>query len=216
MSSYWKRKVTWLLVPLALLPVAGLLGCPTFTSELKATVQNPPSVAQVPLTVGIYYSPEFQAYKHVRTQATSSFVVPLGQPSVRLFDQVFAMMFEKVEPVSSRPPLSAAGPHLAAVIEPRIEEFHFDSPQIACFGPFYAKVTYRFTLYSLEGTPVVSWTVTGVGQRDCGFDYITVSAPIGEASDLALQDAAMKLMTGFRDVPEVRRWLRRVGVLDPK
>ena len=215
MSSHGKHKVTWVSMPLVLLLVAGFTACTfTHTYELKGTLENPPNVDQLPVTVGVLYSPELVAYKHVNSKPHHMYIVPLGEPSVRLFDEVFGMMFEKVERVSSRPPLKTLPAGLVAVIEPRIEEFRSDFPAMVAFSfTAYVEVVYRFTLYSLDGTPFASWIVEGEGQET--FPLFVGSQHwvfLGLVSGLALQHAAIKFMTGFRDVPEVRRWLRETGV----
>ena len=80
----------------------------------------------------------------------------------------------------------------------------------------YVEVAYRFTLYSLDGTPFASWIVEGEGQEKFGLGGSQSWEFLGDVSDLALKQAAVKLMTGFRDIPEVKRWLRQTGVPDSK
>jgi len=45
---------------------------------------------------------------------------------------------------------------------------------------------------------------------------LTHKGPIGDVSDRATADAAAKFLTGLREVPEVRRWLRESEVPAPK
>lgn len=185
-----------------------LSGC-THAVPLKATVDSPASVVQVPRAVGIYYSPEFRAYEHVGSKWGDKWVFPLGQASVTLLDRVFPIIFESALSVPNLPPLEAGEPELAAVIEPEIEEFNFRLPFFKT-GTFTAEITYRFTLYSLNGDPFASWTVRGEGAKPGKIGFEFARWP-GEAADLAMQDAATKFITGFQKVPEVRVWLRNVG-----
>lgn len=181
-------------------------GCLTFTAPAKVTLDRPPDVGKLPLTVGIYYSVEFRAHEHVRTKDLGKFVVPSGEASVALFDDILPLMFENTVLVPGRPPLAQRDPRLVAVIEPRIEHFDVDLPVV--IGTIRAEVTYRFTLYSPVGHPFASWRVNGVGE----------AGPMGggydKAVDLAMQDAARRFMIGFRAVPEVQRWLRQMEVSD--
>ena len=134
----------------------------------------------------------------------------LGEASVRLFDRVWPLLFESSRPVPSRPPLPADQPKLAAVIEPKIEAFDFSLPFLKS-GTYTAEITYRMTLYAAEGESLVSWVVRGEGAKPGRGGFEFAQWP-GEAADLAMQDATKKFVTGFRDVPEVRAWLRRRGV----
>lgn len=203
-----KRLVGSITMPVV---TALMLGC-AHTIPLKATVDPPSSSVQIPLAVGVYYSPEFQAYEHIGSRGGDRWIFPLGQASVALFDRVFPIIFESIVPVSSRLIHAAEGPKLAAVVEPRIEEFNFNIPFLKT-SIYTAEITYRFTLYSPQGDPFASWTVKGVGEKQGKFSFESARWP-GEAADLAMQDAATKFMTGFRQVPEVRGWLRQVGVRD--
>lgn len=214
MSSFGKFWLGKLIRPLGVSVVAALISGCSHAIPLKASVDRPPNINKLPLMIGVYYSPEFRTYQHARARGQVQFVAPQGQASAALFDQVLPMIFESVVPVPSRPPLAEASPKVAAVIEPKIEEFDFDFPWTP-FGSYTAQIVYRLTLHSPEGTPFASWTVKGSGERGSGL-AATHAPLIGEAVDLAMQDAAMKFMVGFRDIPEVRRWLRRVGVADAR
>lgn len=202
-------------LPLAVVLMTSILAGCTWNYEVKGTLENPPTVQglPIPVAVGVYYGPELRAYKHTHSKPFHSYVVPVGEPSERLLNQVFRKMFQTVVPVSGRPPLKTPSQGLVAVIEPRIEEFHSDFPALLIYVRTYVEVVYRFTLYSLDGTPVASWIVQGEGE-DTSFGGM--GEFLGDASALALKDAAVKLLTGFRDVPEVKRWLKETDALKPR
>ena len=82
-------------------------------------------------------------------------------------------------------------------------------------GAYTAEITYRFTLYALNGEPLASWTVRGTGSKHGKVDFNFVRGP-GEAADLAMQDAATKFVTGFPDIPEVRRLVNQAKTSSPK
>ncbi len=213
MSSYQKRQVRWLVGPLTLWVILSpLMGC-----SMKGAV-NPEfttlAVDRVPVTVGVFYSTEFRTYEKTRSLATGPFTVPVGEPSVRLFEQLFHAMFENVVHVQGPPPLARAAPALAAVIEPKIEEFDVDWDMWRAFqgeDAHWAEITYRITLYSPEGSSIASWTVKGRGERgEFPRKCCSRLVYLAEATAFAMQDAALKIMTGFRNVPEVQQWLQRV------
>jgi len=205
---------------LMLAAVIGLAyGClyvatPVFETEvpLKPTLDQRPNVTALPMAVGVFYRPEFRAYVYedASTRTGEALPFPLGRASVTLFERVFSVLFETALPVQSRPPLAAGGPNLAAVIEPGIEAFHYTKPGLRS-GTYTAEIAYRFTVFSPQGEEVASWNVRGSGEKagQVGFGF---GRWMGEATDLAMQNAATKFLTGFRDVPEVRRWLRGAGI----
>lgn len=188
----------------------GLAAC-SHAIPLKPTVEASTATEPVAETVGVYYSPQLQAHEHRGSQYGDTWVFPLGPASVELFDQTFPQVFRDTLRVQSLPPLGAEYADLAAVIEPRIEEFAFHLPFIKS-GTYTAEITYRLILYSMRGDPVASWTVRGYGAQagQLGFEFARWP---GEATDLAMQDAARQFVDGFTSVPEVRRWLRSRGAL---
>ena len=78
-------------------------------------------------------------------------------------------------------------------------------------GTSWAETPSRFPLSPPAGEPLAAWSVRGRGDKpgQVGFEFARWP---GEAADLAMQEAATKLVQGFREVPEVSVWLRRLGV----
>lgn len=175
---------------------------------LQPRVEALAGVSRLPLTVGVYYDPSLHAKKVV---TFSVYEFPIGEASEALFKQVFSTMFESAPPVPSRPPLPGNPGGLAAVIEPTIEDFKLTEGE----GTF-VEITYRFSLYAPQGTQITSWEVTGTGESHMQSFRELVPTNLGRATDLAMQDAARKLATVFSGIPEVREWLRQVGVRVPR
>ncbi len=205
MTAAWRR-IGLLIAPLIL----GALTACSHTIPLKPTFVSPPVAAQVSVVVGVYYSPEFRQREDKIWRMGDRWDFALGPASVLVLDGAWQHLFEGRLPVSGRPPLPEGGPKVAAVIEPSIEAFDFGLPFLKS-GTYTAEITYRFKLYARDGALLASWTVRGAGAKpgQFGFDF---SRGPGDAADLAIQDAATKLAAGFRDVPEVRAWLRQSGV----
>ena len=156
-------------------------------------------------TVGVYMTPEFKGYVHRGSRYGDTWIYPLGQASSILLDQAFRQVFAVTVSVDSLSPGDAAPAAMAAIIEPRIEEFSFSLPFLKT-GVYSANITYRFTMYRMDGAPFASWVVMGEGAKPGEFGFEFARWP-GEAADLAMQDAAGKFVSGISMVPEVRRWL---------
>lgn len=209
-SRYLNSPRIFLVALLLLWGVGTLISGCAHTIPLNATVSETGKVTKVPLAVGVFYTPQFRAYKHEGSRMGDKWIYNLGEASVNLFDKVFPTLFQEARHVQERPPIASGEDYLNAVIVPKIEAFDFSLPFLKT-GIFSAEITYRFTLYSLEGDPFASWTVKGEGEKKGQFGFSFSRWP-GEAADHAMEDAARKFMFGFRDEPEVRRWLIKKGL----
>lgn len=201
---------TFLVGLLLLLGVGTLMSGCAHTIPLNATVSQTQEVSEVPISVGVYYTPQFRSYKHEGSRMGDKWIYNLGEASVNLFDKVFPTLFQEARHVRERPPISSSDDNLTAVIVPKIEAFDFSLPFLKN-GTYTAEITYRFTLYSVKGDPFASWTIKGEGEQRGQFGFSFSRWP-GEAADHAMEDAARKFMLGFRDEPEVLNWLTQNGL----
>ena len=201
----------WWLAPFVL-----LAGCGT---GLNPVVIREPRPEPVRLAMGVYYHDALRSFRYVRIrdprggQADAPFRV--GDASVRLFDDALGLLFERVVTVSSMAPGDAIDGGPAAVIEPRIVSA---TQQTGGGGPNTTSarttIVYELRLYSTGGQPLATWTVTGPGAATSGTSPVEMATwNVNQRSiELAMRDAAWNFTTGFRDVPDVRRWLEQRGV----
>jgi hypothetical protein len=163
----------------------------------------------------VYYPHELQSFRNIRLRDPSGATTDLklfllGEASVKLFGEALALLFARIVRVPSTAPGSAIDGGPVAVIEPRIVSA---TQQIESGGPATpsARTTlvYELRLYSTDGQPLATWTVTGVGAATSG---IFTDPPYKPSIELAMRDAAFKLTSGFRDFPGVRRWVEERGV----
>lgn len=184
----------------------------------------------VPLRVGVYYSPEFRSFTYRHHLTDTAWV--LGEPSLRLLHEALTLLFLEVVEVprpGSEPGLRG---DLAGIIEPGIVSaeavYISDEPPKAGLVVQPVHVTYGFTVYSPSGESVASWDVTGRGE----VPIVDLRDAIAEADitmlmrnfkhamraiaginmlkrnfEYAMREAAWKLTSGFREIPEVREWL---------
>lgn len=212
MGTYKSFSITSLTRLVTLLAVSSLLAGCLLIVPLKPEANRTLATSEIPLAVGVYYDTAFRAYEHHFIIGSTSFNIPVGKSSVVLFDEVFPIVFNKAVPVISRPPLPPGGAGVAAVIEPKIENFKMDHPWILIGTTFNAEITYRITLYNLEGEQIVSSTFMGYGEKPSS--TLNYSRPPGKATSLAMEEAVEKFMSDFQNLPEVRQWLRQTGITD--
>jgi hypothetical protein len=148
----------------------------------------------------------------------------LGEPSVRLLQGALALLFAEVVEVSRPEGTLAQRNDLAGVIELRIESASYQIPRVVGAPPSpqdapagvlaTAQITYGLALYSRGGNRVGSWTVTGRGHTlppDGVFWVASATESVKRSFERAMREAAWMVTSGFRDVPEVRRWLLEQG-----
>jgi len=212
------KKARLCLVILLIAAYSGYGWTGTYTHEvpIDANLPRRPLIEPLPVTIGVYYSPEFSTHTHEEMKEvegdTNRYKFNLGFRSVVLFDQVFSSMFKRVILVEKRPPLGQVGLELAAIIEPSIEEIRIS---VVRHSPNYERalviITYRIALYSTSGIRLASYTIEGSGESRPRASIGTKS--FGEATHFAMRDAAAQFMAGFQDQQGVREWFEDIGLV---
>lgn len=207
------RKVRLGLLLLVLATYTGFGCTSTGVVPIDANLPNRPLIETLPITLGVYYSPEFSTHESIEEVEGDSYKFNLGSDSVALFDQVFGSMFEKVIPVENLPPLRTDGTKVNAVIEPRIGYLRIGVvPQSQNVDEYcWVRIYYHIALYSPDGGLLALFRVDAVGESRPGYSIGVKS--FGEAMHFAMRDVAAQVMTGFSDEPGVREWLQALGVV---
>jgi hypothetical protein len=206
----------WLLALVVLLAGCG----PVVPAPVVIREPRPEPLA---LTVGVHYPDELRSVRVVpRTFLNNGKVTRndlealVGQASVKLLDEALGLLFARVVPMPTVTPVGGAPGDLAAIIEPTIQnvEIHIEPNRNTAFTG-RASITYGFALYTGVGDRLATWTVSGIGlERVEVGAFGPIRSGTGDQSDLelAMRDAAWNFMRGFREVPDVRRWLEERGV----
>ena len=194
----------------------GWTGTYTYVVPIDANLPRRPLIDPLPVTIGVYYSPEFSTHTHEEMKEvegdTIRYKFNLGFKSALLFGQVFSSMFEKVILVEKRPPLGPVGLELAAIIEPSIEEIRIAAVRHSdIYKHSLVIITYRITLYSNSGVRLASYSVEGSGESRPSASIGTKS--FGEATHFAMRDAAAQFMAGFQDQQGVKEWFEDIGLV---
>jgi len=152
-------------------------------------------VVAAPVKVGVVIPADMKAYNHVETRGGVSWSIALGaghQQQVRaLYSASFREIAEFDDLESAR---QATG--LAAIFEPRIDQYSFATPRDT--GGEYAAVTirYRINVYAPDGGVVDSFTLTGYGSALAG-GMGGGGEPVDAATRAAMRDATAKFLTQF-------------------
>jgi hypothetical protein len=192
-----------------------LIGC---TAHISPVLERRPLVQPLPLTVGVYFSPEFRAYRGKTNCAdrdqlmalifppmalACSFKYDLGLQSVAMFELLLAGMFDSIVAIDTLSPPSASSPGIAGIIAPIITDFNARRFDEGLVNVYASDITYQVTLYSPAGIELGAWQVVGNG-RTAGM--------AGESARRAMRDAATTFIKGFRQEQLVKRWLEGANI----
>ena len=153
---------------LVLLFQGGCSLAPPIDAPRPSGVEEP-----LPLSMGVYFSPDFRNREDVFTkQYIETYTFRIGEPSVELFERVFAFSFAETVAVDSIPPFKESDDALDAIIEPYFTEVtpFYGSTNPRGFGYVLLKMTlgYGFRLYTLDGEEVANWKVDGFASSAAG------------------------------------------------
>ena len=191
-----------------LLLCLGLGGC----STKKVIVEGmfpPPLMAPLPVTLGVWYEPEFaehEFYDEAKGRADSTWIVQTGEAQVQMWTQLLGKMFERVESMDGRPAPEQMNPAVDAVLIPRVDELQYAIPAHTNVKVYEIWMRYAFELVTTNGEPIAEWTMTAYGKTPTAFLQSDQEA-VRLAGVVALRDAGAHFITSFQKVPEVAQWL---------
>ena len=168
-----------------------------------ATARIPqPLVVKIPVTVALFMPAEFMQYVHKEERWGTDWNIDIGKAQTDALSGLLTAMFERVIVVDSLNAGSQVGETIAAILEPSVEEYAFETPRDAG-SPFYAvSIKYRVNVYLPDGKLADSWGFTGYGTAPAG--GLSNTEPLQNATALAMRDAGAKLAVEFRDQAIVR------------
>lgn len=203
------------------LGAAFLLAISLGACSYGANIKNPsvPSTAQseqLPISMGVYYSPEFLSYVHRQTAGAGphSVTFNVGNASATHFSQLFASYFENAVQFHDRPTPEQPAAGVDAVLIPQLEDLQMSDPALYGWGGTWAThLTYRFQMVDPTGAPIANWLVSGQG-ADGGVDWWGNAGQniAGEAFSKALASVGRNFVERFTKEAEVRDWLLANGV----
>jgi hypothetical protein len=182
---------------LGLALVAALAGCGGVL--VKPQGKLPPAlVEKIPATVGVVVADDMRNLKHNESRAGVTWEADLGAGHTQFAEQLFSAAFREARQFRSLDEAKGSAAGLAAIFEPRIEQYSFATAR-ETGGNYYAvTIRYRINAFSPMGEPVDSLTLTGYGNSLAG--GLSGEKPLAAASIAAMRDAAAKFLVQFPDV----------------
>lgn len=186
--------------------VAALSGCAATSVEVVGDFPSSAVVERLPLTIGVYYDPDFSAYQLDEPIPTrGDWTIDIGAAQVDMFRAVLPAMFDRVEEVDG-PDADVA---VDAILVPRVEEMQFAIPFQTKSNFFEVWIRYQLTLHDPStDTVIASWPLTAYGRtRDAMLE--SAEQAIEQAAVMALRDAGAFLAIDFRRTRELAPWLEQ-------
>ena len=193
---------TYLASMFAVFIVAACAGTITHSAKNVSVTIPKPLVTPVAATVGVYYPPETRDYWYREPFSLADIAnveVHVGPPSVSLFNQLVAEMFERVVPVAGLPSGEQPVPNVDAVFQLRVSDFTEHSWAIT--------VAYETTIYTPSGSKLGQWKVSGTTPAGSAGD-------LQDSTEIAMREAAAEFAATFHDQGFVKEWIRSLPNLD--
>jgi hypothetical protein len=172
-----------------------------------------PVLEKIPLTIGVYYDPEFrnhEFYDRATSREETDWLVRTGEAQVKMYDTLLPGMFEKVVMLNELPRRDRVDAVMEedvdAVLVPHVVELQYSIPNHTKINVFEIWMRYRYELFSPEGDLLADWTMTSYGKTPTAF-LQTPGAAVNLAAVVALRDAGANFAMNFERVPEVKAWL---------
>ncbi len=216
--------------------VVSLAGCSAnFSTEID--IDLPPLgnratiVEKLPIAVGVYFSPQFRKYSYTWNRCRDLAerqarglddasrrcdldlhvdIGNLGAASVTVIERAMTNLFDRVETLDTPRPAQPGKSSLAGIVEPEMLPPIYRLLGGTVRFSYGATVRYRLILRSPTGAELAGWPVSGETREQIeGITFVTTG--VRDATHRALRAVEAKILTEFRDSPEVRRWLAHAG-----
>jgi hypothetical protein len=165
-----------------------------------------PLVPSLPLTVGLHYGDTITNYSYQEDLPyDEDWSFELHETNAKLFDKIFAALFDQTIHVEEIGGNAAPYSELDAIIEPSVEAFEFSLPRQSQSDQYAVWIRYNLKIYTPDGNLITSWPISAYGQSDSRM--FGASKAMEKATINALRDAAVSIVTGFEKQPKIREAL---------
>ena len=188
---------------LLLMPLMLLTACST---NVQVTGDYPSALTRpAPHHVGLVMDQAFTNYVY-KSNIEQGVSMSLGQSQSKLFNQVFSDMFATLTRYQTHSKSSAQNVDLMVV--PHIEDVQLAMPFETQLNVFEVWLKYNIQVFNSEGEPIADWLMSCYGKTQTRFLKSEEEA-LNQATTAALRDAGVRLITGFKQVPEISDWLEQ-------
>lgn len=169
-----------------------------------------PLLTPLPAKIGLVLPDDVRNYKHQETRWGVNWEIDLGPGHSNLVRELFDAEFgDIVEFTTLDEARRAQG--LKGIFEPRIEQYSFATARETGGRHYAVTIRYRINLYTPEGIPADSYTLTGYGNALA--KGMSSGGPLQLATLAAMRDAAAKFLVQFPDQPAGKKLAQNDAVV---
>jgi len=192
---------TQLIIALASLLLVACSTNVTVSGDYPSALTKP-----LPYHVGLVLNDSFTQYTF-ESHKEQNVTMALGQSQSKLFDRVFTDIFankSSLQTVSKQASSNSSPVDLMVV--PNVEEVQLAMPFETRLNVFEVWIKYNVQVFNGNGEPIADWLMSAYGKTQTRF-LKSEEAALDQATTAALRDAGVRLIIGFKHIPEIRDWI---------
>jgi hypothetical protein len=178
-------------------------GCQT--DVVVETTTPEPVVEALPLTVGVYYEPEFSSYTYSEKGSGADWKIDLGGSTINMFDRVLDKSFASVVRLDALPAEGATQPGVDFLLKPTVDEYAFLTPEDSGVDFYSVSIRFQLNAYAPNGAALDQWEINAYGRSRS--KLLNARESMSSATEQALRDAAATMVLDFRQRPQIRALL---------
>jgi len=160
----------------------------------------------LPYHVGLVLNNSFTQYTF-KSEEEQDVTMALGQSQSKLFDRVFTDIFANKSRLQTVTKQTATTPNpIDLMIVPSVEEVQLAMPFETRLNVFEVWIKYNVQVFNGDGEPIADWLMSAYGKTQTRF-LKSEEAALNQATTSALRDAGVRLIVGFKLIPEIRDWI---------
>jgi hypothetical protein len=160
----------------------------------------------LPYHVGLVLNNSFTQYTF-KSEEEQDVTMALGQSQSKLFDRVFTDIFANKSRLQTVTKQTATTPNpIDLMIVPSVEEVQLAMPFETRLNVFEVWIKYNVQVFNGDGEPIADWLMSAYGKTQTRF-LKSEEAALNQATTSALRDAGVRLIVGFKHIPEIRDWI---------
>jgi len=181
-----------------------LMGCST---HVVVVSEHPPAlIKELPYKIGLVLDSSFTNYSFIREKDDEKITISLGKSQSELLNQIFSSMYQSVSEFITRPlrPTKSLDLYVSVIVE----DLQLSLPRETSVNVFEIWIKYKLEIFDSEGSSICEWIISSYGRTQTRFLGSQEKA-LHQATNAALRDAGVQIITGFHQIPEIRNWINK-------
>jgi hypothetical protein len=185
-----------------------LMGCST---HVVVTSEHPTAlIKELPYKIGLVLDNSFTNYSFIREKDDEKITISLGKSQSELFNKIFNSMFQYVSEFSTKP-LSLRKP-LDLYVSVVVEDLQLSLPRETSVNIFEIWIKYKLEIFDSKGSSIHEWIISSYGRTQTRF-LDSQERALHQATNSALRDAGVQIVTDFHQIPEILNWINEKKAL---